>query len=54
MKKQQNGDDVKAEGVLDLSAGVSRKSDGWVGLGCCELAISAECRRECRQVRLRQ
>ncbi|XP_026148357.1 reversion-inducing cysteine-rich protein with Kazal motifs [Mastacembelus armatus] len=29
--------------------GVSRKSDGWVGLGCCELAISAECRRECRQ-----
>uniref|UniRef100_A0A665VUH4 Reversion-inducing cysteine-rich protein with Kazal motifs n=1 Tax=Echeneis naucrates TaxID=173247 RepID=A0A665VUH4_ECHNA len=31
--------------------GVSRKSDGWVGLGCCELAISAECRRECRQVR---
>uniref|UniRef100_A0A8C4GJ43 Reversion-inducing cysteine-rich protein with Kazal motifs n=1 Tax=Dicentrarchus labrax TaxID=13489 RepID=A0A8C4GJ43_DICLA len=29
--------------------GVSRKSDGWVGLGCCELAISTECRRECRQ-----
>ncbi|XP_054607370.2 reversion-inducing cysteine-rich protein with Kazal motifs [Nothobranchius furzeri] len=29
--------------------GVSRKSDGWVGLGCCELAISPECRRECRQ-----
>uniref|UniRef100_A0A3Q3F7K4 Reversion-inducing cysteine-rich protein with Kazal motifs n=1 Tax=Labrus bergylta TaxID=56723 RepID=A0A3Q3F7K4_9LABR len=29
--------------------GVSRKSDGWVGLGCCELAISSECRRECRQ-----
>ncbi|XP_056290084.1 reversion-inducing cysteine-rich protein with Kazal motifs isoform X2 [Pseudoliparis swirei] len=29
--------------------GVSRKSEGWVGLGCCELAISAECRRECRQ-----
>uniref|UniRef100_A0A8D3CZ90 Reversion-inducing cysteine-rich protein with Kazal motifs n=1 Tax=Scophthalmus maximus TaxID=52904 RepID=A0A8D3CZ90_SCOMX len=28
---------------------VSRKSDGWVGLGCCELAISSECRRECRQ-----
>ncbi|CAB1341183.1 unnamed protein product, partial [Coregonus sp. 'balchen'] len=24
-------------------------SDGWVGLGCCELAISAECRRECKQ-----
>uniref|UniRef100_A0A8C3AEU5 Reversion-inducing cysteine-rich protein with Kazal motifs n=1 Tax=Cyclopterus lumpus TaxID=8103 RepID=A0A8C3AEU5_CYCLU len=34
--------------------GVSRKSDGWVGLGCCELAISAECRRECRQVRYRE
>ncbi|KAM9553317.1 reversion-inducing cysteine-rich protein with Kazal motifs-like isoform 1-T1 [Salvelinus alpinus] len=29
--------------------GSSRKSDGWVGLGCCELAISAECRRECKQ-----
>uniref|UniRef100_A0A6Q2WU40 Reversion-inducing cysteine-rich protein with Kazal motifs n=1 Tax=Esox lucius TaxID=8010 RepID=A0A6Q2WU40_ESOLU len=29
--------------------GASRKSDGWVGLGCCELAISAECRRECKQ-----
>uniref|UniRef100_A0A672HVZ8 Reversion-inducing cysteine-rich protein with Kazal motifs n=1 Tax=Salarias fasciatus TaxID=181472 RepID=A0A672HVZ8_SALFA len=29
--------------------GVSRKSDGWVGLGCCELAISSECRRECKQ-----
>ncbi|XP_061569070.1 reversion-inducing cysteine-rich protein with Kazal motifs [Cololabis saira] len=29
--------------------GVSRKSDGWVGLGCCELAITNECRRECRQ-----
>ncbi|KAM6953658.1 LOW QUALITY PROTEIN: reversion-inducing cysteine-rich protein with Kazal motifs [Aplochiton taeniatus] len=29
--------------------GASRKSDGWVGLGCCELAISSECRRECKQ-----
>ncbi|XP_047424074.1 reversion-inducing cysteine-rich protein with Kazal motifs [Mugil cephalus] len=29
--------------------GVSRKSDGWVGLGCCELAISTECRRVCKQ-----
>ncbi|XP_041823757.1 reversion-inducing cysteine-rich protein with Kazal motifs isoform X2 [Melanotaenia boesemani] len=29
--------------------GVSRKSDGWVGLGCCELAISSDCRRECKQ-----
>ncbi|TSK16068.1 Reversion-inducing cysteine-rich protein with Kazal motifs [Bagarius yarrelli] len=29
--------------------GASRKSDGWVGLGCCELAISVECRRECKQ-----
>lgn len=29
--------------------GASRKSDGWVGLGCCELAISAECRRDCKQ-----
>ncbi|KAJ8374848.1 hypothetical protein SKAU_G00054280 [Synaphobranchus kaupii] len=28
--------------------GASRKSDGWVGLGCCELAISADCRRECK------
>lgn len=37
--------------VFNWSTGVSRKSDGWVGLGCCELAISAECRRECRQVR---
>ncbi|KAA0704930.1 Reversion-inducing cysteine-rich protein with [Triplophysa tibetana] len=26
--------------------GASKKSDGWVGLGCCELAISAECRRD--------
>lgn len=31
-------------------SGASRKSDGWVGLGCCELAISVECRRECKQV----
>uniref|UniRef100_A0A8C2EBL1 Reversion-inducing cysteine-rich protein with Kazal motifs n=1 Tax=Cyprinus carpio TaxID=7962 RepID=A0A8C2EBL1_CYPCA len=29
--------------------GASKKSDGWVGLGCCELAISAECRRDCKQ-----
>lgn len=29
--------------------GASRKSYGWVGLGCCELAISAECRRDCKQ-----
>uniref|UniRef100_A0A3B3WJI0 Reversion-inducing cysteine-rich with Kazal motifs N-terminal domain-containing protein n=1 Tax=Poecilia mexicana TaxID=48701 RepID=A0A3B3WJI0_9TELE len=29
--------------------GVSKKSDGWVGLGCCELAIAGECRRECKQ-----
>ncbi|XP_064187363.1 reversion-inducing cysteine-rich protein with Kazal motifs-like [Anguilla rostrata] len=28
--------------------GASRKSDGWVGLGCCELAISPDCRRECK------
>ncbi|KAJ8277514.1 hypothetical protein GJAV_G00076000 [Gymnothorax javanicus] len=28
--------------------GASQKSDGWVGLGCCELAISADCRRECK------
>uniref|UniRef100_A0A671WZK1 Reversion inducing cysteine rich protein with kazal motifs n=1 Tax=Sparus aurata TaxID=8175 RepID=A0A671WZK1_SPAAU len=34
---------------IDSSVWLSRKSDGWVGLGCCELAISAECRRECRQ-----
>uniref|UniRef100_A0A673LT82 Reversion-inducing cysteine-rich protein with Kazal motifs n=1 Tax=Sinocyclocheilus rhinocerous TaxID=307959 RepID=A0A673LT82_9TELE len=30
--------------------GASKKSDGWVGLGCCELAISAECRRDCKQL----
>ncbi|KAM3929755.1 reversion-inducing cysteine-rich protein with Kazal motifs isoform 1-T1 [Leptodactylus fuscus] len=29
--------------------GASKKSDGWVGLGCCELAIAAECRRTCKQ-----
>uniref|UniRef100_A0A8C5ME93 Reversion-inducing cysteine-rich protein with Kazal motifs n=1 Tax=Leptobrachium leishanense TaxID=445787 RepID=A0A8C5ME93_9ANUR len=29
--------------------GVSKKSDAWVGLGCCELAIAVECRRACRQ-----
>ncbi|XP_034028969.1 reversion-inducing cysteine-rich protein with Kazal motifs [Thalassophryne amazonica] len=29
--------------------GVSKKTEGWVGLGCCELAISPECRRECKQ-----
>lgn len=53
-RQKRHNDDVKASGVLDLFAGVSRKSDGWVGLGCCELAISAECRRECRQVRHRR
>ncbi|XP_063778841.1 reversion-inducing cysteine-rich protein with Kazal motifs [Pseudophryne corroboree] len=29
--------------------GASKKSDGWVGLGCCELAIATECRRACKQ-----
>ncbi|XP_063307994.1 reversion-inducing cysteine-rich protein with Kazal motifs [Pelobates fuscus] len=29
--------------------GVSKKSDAWVGLGCCELAIAVECRRACKQ-----
>ncbi|XP_043921043.1 reversion-inducing cysteine-rich protein with Kazal motifs [Protopterus annectens] len=29
--------------------GVSLKPDGWVGLGCCELAISSECRHACKQ-----
>lgn len=29
--------------------GASRKPEGWVGLGCCELAIAAECRRACKQ-----
>ncbi|XP_062335270.1 reversion-inducing cysteine-rich protein with Kazal motifs [Osmerus eperlanus] len=29
--------------------GASKKSDGWVGLGCCELAISPECRRDCKK-----
>ncbi|XP_072567135.1 reversion-inducing cysteine-rich protein with Kazal motifs-like [Paramormyrops kingsleyae] len=28
--------------------GASKKTDGWVGLGCCELAISAECRQNCK------
>ncbi|XP_061111244.1 reversion-inducing cysteine-rich protein with Kazal motifs [Conger conger] len=28
--------------------GVSGKQEGWVGLGCCELAISADCRRDCK------
>uniref|UniRef100_A0A8C4PY39 Reversion-inducing cysteine-rich with Kazal motifs N-terminal domain-containing protein n=1 Tax=Eptatretus burgeri TaxID=7764 RepID=A0A8C4PY39_EPTBU len=30
--------------------GVSRKPQGWVGLGCCELAITSDCRLMCRQV----
>uniref|UniRef100_A0A8C4JNI4 Reversion-inducing cysteine-rich protein with Kazal motifs-like n=1 Tax=Dromaius novaehollandiae TaxID=8790 RepID=A0A8C4JNI4_DRONO len=30
--------------------GVLKKSDGWVGLGCCELAIAVECRQACKQV----
>ncbi|KAK1884827.1 Reversion-inducing cysteine-rich protein with Kazal motif [Dissostichus eleginoides] len=34
---------------FNLRQGVSRKTEGWVGLGCCELAISSECRRECKQ-----
>ncbi|XP_068941330.1 reversion-inducing cysteine-rich protein with Kazal motifs isoform X2 [Petaurus breviceps papuanus] len=29
--------------------GVFKKSDGWVGLGCCELAIVLECRQACKQ-----
>uniref|UniRef100_A0A803VCZ2 Reversion-inducing cysteine-rich protein with Kazal motifs n=1 Tax=Ficedula albicollis TaxID=59894 RepID=A0A803VCZ2_FICAL len=29
--------------------GVLKKSDGWVGLGCCELAIAVECRQACKQ-----
>ncbi|RXM97634.1 Reversion-inducing cysteine-rich protein with Kazal motifs [Acipenser ruthenus] len=29
-------------------AGASKKSEGWVGLGCCELTIAVECRRECK------
>lgn len=34
-----------------VSQGVLKKSDGWVGLGCCELAIAVECRQACKQVR---
>lgn len=34
-------------------SGASKKSDGWVGLGCCELAISADCRQNCKLVRER-
>ncbi|KAM9308254.1 reversion-inducing cysteine-rich protein with Kazal motifs [Gastrophryne carolinensis] len=29
--------------------GAPKKIDGWVGLGCCELAIATECRRACKQ-----
>uniref|UniRef100_A0A4W3JZY4 Reversion-inducing cysteine-rich protein with Kazal motifs n=1 Tax=Callorhinchus milii TaxID=7868 RepID=A0A4W3JZY4_CALMI len=29
--------------------GASKKPEGWVGLGCCELAIAVECRRACKQ-----
>nr|XP_056713840.1 reversion-inducing cysteine-rich protein with Kazal motifs [Euleptes europaea] len=29
--------------------GVLKKSHGWVGLGCCELAIVVECRQACKQ-----
>uniref|UniRef100_UPI00358FF050 reversion-inducing cysteine-rich protein with Kazal motifs n=1 Tax=Myxine glutinosa TaxID=7769 RepID=UPI00358FF050 len=29
--------------------GVSRRPQGWVGLGCCELAITSDCRLMCRQ-----
>ncbi|XP_015210000.1 reversion-inducing cysteine-rich protein with Kazal motifs [Lepisosteus oculatus] len=28
--------------------GASKKSEGWVGLGCCELAIDPDCRQECK------
>ncbi|MGH0126428.1 UNVERIFIED_CONTAM: hypothetical protein FKN15_051768 [Acipenser sinensis] len=28
--------------------GASKKSESWVGLGCCELTIAVECRRECK------
>lgn len=29
--------------------GAPKKTEGWVGLGCCELAISLDCRRACKQ-----
>ncbi|XP_007945195.1 reversion-inducing cysteine-rich protein with Kazal motifs [Orycteropus afer afer] len=29
--------------------GVFQKSDSWVGLGCCELAVASECRQACKQ-----
>uniref|UniRef100_A0A8C4VES7 Reversion-inducing cysteine-rich protein with Kazal motifs n=1 Tax=Gopherus evgoodei TaxID=1825980 RepID=A0A8C4VES7_9SAUR len=36
------------ESMVSLDC-VLKKSDGWVGLGCCELAIVVECRQACKQ-----
>ncbi|MGH0156613.1 UNVERIFIED_CONTAM: hypothetical protein FKN15_065402 [Acipenser sinensis] len=35
---------VKIRQILSAS----KKSESWVGLGCCELTIAVECRRECK------
>nr|XP_033785523.1 reversion-inducing cysteine-rich protein with Kazal motifs isoform X3 [Geotrypetes seraphini] len=41
---------VEVWGCMNSSLpGVSKKSDGWVGLGCCELSIVVDCRRACKQ-----
>uniref|UniRef100_A0A8C5SE46 Reversion-inducing cysteine-rich with Kazal motifs N-terminal domain-containing protein n=1 Tax=Laticauda laticaudata TaxID=8630 RepID=A0A8C5SE46_LATLA len=41
---------VEVWGCINSSLpGVLKKSDGWVGLGCCELAIAIECRQACKQ-----
>ncbi|XP_069500841.1 reversion-inducing cysteine-rich protein with Kazal motifs [Ambystoma mexicanum] len=41
---------VEVWGCMNSSLpGGPQKSDGWVGLGCCELAIAVECRSACKQ-----
>ncbi|XP_029445745.1 reversion-inducing cysteine-rich protein with Kazal motifs isoform X1 [Rhinatrema bivittatum] len=41
---------VEVWGCMNSSLpGIPKKSDGWVGLGCCELAIVVDCRRACKQ-----
>uniref|UniRef100_A0A8D0G7P3 Reversion-inducing cysteine-rich protein with Kazal motifs n=1 Tax=Sphenodon punctatus TaxID=8508 RepID=A0A8D0G7P3_SPHPU len=46
----QRAPDYCPESMVSWTAfGVLKKSDGWVGLGCCELAIVVECRQACKQ-----
>lgn len=47
-----SSDTVLCSVILFFFKGVLKKSDGWVGLGCCELAIVVECRQACKQVRI--